>query len=108
MDNWLGNHTGRRNSQTHNVSKASRFLSKPFYIRRVQKQLFFSHTNEIQATFYFVWIDLSCLFGGGGGGRAGGYSIQTVVSWMFPRILASSTKRVLWLSFLTHSIVSSA
>ena len=32
--------------------------------------------------------------------------MQTVDSWMFPRILASSAKLVLWLSFLTRYIVS--
>ena len=34
-----------RKGETHNLSKVSRFLFKSFYIRRLQKQLFFSHTN---------------------------------------------------------------
>ena len=32
-------------AETYNFSKVSRFLFKSFYIRRLQKQLFSSHTN---------------------------------------------------------------
>ena len=34
-----------RKEETHNLSKVSRFLFKSFYIRRLQKQMFFSDTN---------------------------------------------------------------
>ena len=34
-----------RRKLTRNLSKVSRFLFKSFYIRRLQKQLFFFHTN---------------------------------------------------------------
>ena len=34
-----------RKGGTHNLSKVSRLLFKSFYIRRLQKQLFLSHTN---------------------------------------------------------------
>ena len=34
-----------RKGETHNLSKVSWFLFKSFYIRRLHKQLFFSHTN---------------------------------------------------------------
>ena len=34
-----------RRKLTCNLSKVSRFLFKSFYIRRLQKQLFFFHTN---------------------------------------------------------------
>ena len=38
--NRLGNHTGKKK---HNISKVSRFLLKSFFVRRLQKQFFFSH-----------------------------------------------------------------
>ena len=38
-------HEPQRKEEAHNLSKVSWFLFKFFYIRRLQNQFFFSHTN---------------------------------------------------------------